>query len=73
MADIDAKILTPDETDRGIWCVVINGWHTEVTCREQAERIISTCKMCAAIAEKQALANVRVALGLEAYGSHARR
>ncbi|MGB0507106.1 MAG: hypothetical protein ACPGGK_13000 [Pikeienuella sp.] len=63
---ISTSILKPEETDSGVYVVVIEGWHIRAIDKDHAERIIDACKMVAAATRERVKAEIRVALGLRA-------
>lgn len=62
-AKISTSILTPDETDAGVWVAVVEDWHIRTDNQLHAERIIDACGMTTAIGRRDAQVELQIALG----------
>lgn len=67
------RVVRPEEHDRQKWAADIDGWWVEAIDEEHAKRIIACCNMAFAMGQRKVQAELRVALGMHAFGDHVPR
>ena len=70
---LSCKVLEPDPSGANRYHAEINGRWIKADDRDHAKQIIEAARMCFLIGEQSARLSMRLALGLEAFGDHARQ